>query len=91
MNIYKFLIDVSLDLNSVIETMIRRCENGKYECLSCGKMFEKSKAKRHAEIHLDMSHPCIVCGKVFKTRNTLGHHYSQQHTNMVQSPWTMGI
>jgi len=70
--------------------MIQRTTGGKFECLSCGKVFEKSKAKRHAEIHMDLSLPCIVCGKVFKTRNTLGHHYHQQHPTQVQSPWTMG-
>lgn len=70
--------------------MVRRCSDGKYECLSCGKMFgEKSKAKRHAEIHLNMAHACIVCGKTFKTRNTLGHHYSQQHPSEVHNPWTV--
>ena len=82
---------IVLDLNAVVESMIRKSDNesGKYICLHCGKTCsEKSKAKRHAEIHLDMSHPCIVCGKNFKTRNTLGHHYTQQHPNEVLSPWT---
>ena len=80
-----------LDLNATVESMIRKADDGsgKYLCLVCGKTSpEKTKAKRHAEIHLNMTHPCIVCGKNFKTRNTLGHHYTQQHPNEVMSPWT---
>ena len=78
-----------LDLNAALEAMIQKEGGGRYSCLECGKnIADKSKIKRHAEIHLDMTHPCIVCGKNFKTRNTLGHHYTQQHPNEVMSPWT---
>ena len=70
--------------------MILRGEDGKYQCIQCGKSNpDKSKIKRHAEIHLNMSHPCIVCEKVFKTRNVLATHYSREHPNQVASPWTM--
>ena len=61
-----------LDLNAALEAMIQKEGGGRYSCLECGKnMADKSKIKRHAEIHLNMAHPCIVCQKVFKTRNVL--------------------
>ena len=64
-----------LDLNAALEAMIQKEGGGRYSCLECGKnMADKSKIKRHAENHLNMAHPCIVCQKVFKTRNALAHH-----------------
>ena len=80
-----------LELNDTLESMISRYEDGgplKYMCQTCGKtMQDKSKMKRHAEVHLDLSHPCIVCQKVFKSRNSLSVHYSREHKNEVISPW----
>ena len=79
-----------LDLNAALEAMIQKEGGGRYSCLECGKnMADKSKIKRHAENHLNMAHPCIVCQKVFKTRNALAHHYTREHPNEVISPWTM--
>ena len=75
-----------LDFNLVLETMVERCsvELGVYVCKSCGKrMANKTKIKRHAEVHLDLSHPCSVCGKQFKTRNALSQHYSSIHGQTV--------
>ena len=79
-----------LELNTVVESMIQREGGGRYSCLECGKnMADKSKIKRHAEIHLDMTHPCIVCEKIFRTRNVLATHYTREHPKQVSSPWTM--
>ena len=79
-----------LDLNAALEAMVQKEGGGRYSCLQCGKnMADKSKIKRHAEIHLNMAHPCIVCQKVFKTRNVLATHYTREHPNEVSSPWTM--
>ena len=55
----------------------------------CGLENDKYKVKRHAEVHLDMTHVCMVCDKVFNTRNTLATHYSKQHAGEVSTPWTM--
>ena len=60
-----------------------------YMCQTCGKtMSDKTKMRRHAEVHLDMSHPCIVCRKNFKTRNALSTHYTRHHASQVAAPWT---
>ena len=89
-----FLISIILDLNSVLDAMILRIsETGgpaKYSCQSCGKtMADRAKMRRHAEVHLNMNHPCIACGKNFKTRNALSIHYTRYHGQEVESPWTM--
>ena len=88
-------IDIDLlpsDLNSVLDGMIAKCTvegQGKYMCQTCGKtMDNRAKMKRHAEVHLDMSHSCIVCHKQFKTRNALSTHYTRYHGEEVVSPWT---
>ena len=79
-----------LDINAVVETMISRNYEGQWECSTCGKEFKtKQMAQRHAEIHLNITHQCIVCQKGFKTRNSLSVHYSQTHKNQVDSPWSM--
>ena len=60
--------------------MIQRSQEGKYECLTCGKQFAtKQKVTRHAEIHLDCYHTCPTCGKVVKTRNALEIHNRTYH------------
>ena len=82
-----------LDLNALIQTLVgRHEESGKFCCLTCGKVFEaKQSVERHAEIHLGLSHHCIVCDKVFNTRNTLATHYTKQHPNEVATPWAMKL
>ena len=77
-------------LNALVDEMISRGHDGKFLCLRCDKTFSKRQAvQRHAEIHLDMSHPCIACHRVFKTRNALGIHSSRQLPDEVVSPWAM--
>ena len=84
-------MNLIIDLNALLESMIARVEDGgplKYQCQTCGKtMKDKTMIKRHAEVHLDLSHTCIVCQKQFKTRNSLSVHYSQKHKDQVMSPW----
>ena len=77
-----------LDLNSTLESMVERGSQGKWRCTVCGLENDKYKVRRHAEVHLDVSHSCIVCAKSFKTRNALSTHYTRYHANDVVSPWT---
>ena len=85
----RFVFESSiLDLNSTLESMVERSEQGKWRCTVCGLENDKYKVKRHAEVHLDLTHSCIVCAKNFKTRNALSTHYTRYHTNDVVSPWT---
>jgi len=75
--------DGNKDLNSVLDSMISRCAEpgpAKYICQTCGKiMSDKTKMRRHAEVHMDVSHHCNICYKSFKTRNALSQHYSGSH------------
>ena len=80
-----------LDLNSTLESMVERSDQGKWRCMVCGLENDKYKVKRHAEVHLDVAHSCIVCAKIFKTRNALSTHYTRYHANDVLSPWTNKI
>jgi len=86
---------VSQDLNSVLDSMIRRCDGensgqAKFMCVSCGKIMARRKdLRRHVETHLDMTHPCGICQKIMKTRSSLAAHYSVFHKNEVSSPWSM--
>ena len=77
-----------LELNAVLESMVERAGLGKWRCKSCGLENDKYKIKRHAEVHLDVTHTCIVCGKNFKTRNALSTHYTRYHGSDVSSPWS---
>ena len=80
-----------LDLNLMLDSLFRRCDGGgptQYECLTCGKnMQDKTKMRRHVEVHTDNTHDCIVCHKGFKTRNALSTHYTRHHGQEVLSPW----
>ena len=72
------------ELNRALEEMIARDTDADgrtcYTCNTCGKVMQKrDKMRRHVEVHLDMTHPCYICGKNFKTRNALSHHYRGVH------------
>ena len=77
-----------LELNAVLETMIEKAELGKWRCKSCGQENDKYKIRRHVEVHLNMSHTCIVCGKDFKTTNSLSTHFNRFHGNYVEPSWS---
>ena len=73
-----------LELNLALEEMIGRVADSDgrtcYICSRCGKtMPKRDKMRRHVEVHLDMTHPCAMCEKTFKTRNALSHHYRGVH------------
>lgn len=79
--------DGNKEFNLALEAMIEKCEDelaSVYTCLNCGKrMANKTKIKRHVEVHLEISRPCTICFKNFKTRNALSQHYSVVHGQTV--------
>jgi len=53
-----------------------------WQCLECGKEYKlKGDASRHVEAH-HVDHPgfsCEICGKIYKTRDSLRNHFHQLH------------
>jgi hypothetical protein len=80
-----------LDLNAVVDAMIVKSQDGQFWCCcNCEKTFSRrNDGKRHAEIHLDITHTCIVCHQDFRTRSALAAHYAKYHPDEVLSPWSM--
>ena len=73
-----------LDLNSILDEQISRSKKkgapSTYTCNTCGKtMTDKTKMRRHVELHLDLKHFCTICHKNFNTRNALSQHYYNHH------------
>ena len=82
--------ETAVDINALIKPMVGRIEMGKHVCLTCRKKFPtKQSVERHAEVHLGLSQQCVVCDKIFNTRNTLATHYTKQHGGELASPWSM--
>ena len=56
-------------------------ENGMFTCNSCGKVGgDISNMQRHVETHIDgLAYPCQLCGKTFRSRNSLSKHKSLYH------------
>ena len=59
-----------------------------WRCVVCGKSAEESRArdrlKNHVQIHMDLTHPCDVCGKTCSTKAALGQHMYKQHKEVVE-------
>ena len=67
----------------VIELLIRN-DDGTFGCKHCGKSGAKKSRnmKNHIETHLEgISFSCSLCGKNFRSRNSLHNHRSTVHKN----------
>ena len=70
--------DMDFTLNSMIENL-----NGTWTCKQCGKTAkDKTKIRQHVEVHIEgVQHPCAVCGRTYRSRNSLSNHKSKVHKN----------
>ena len=75
------------DIKDKISLYLEKCDDGKFRCTLCGKTSlgktsnYKEQIKSHIEgVHLEgISIPCQLCGKSFRSRNSLNSHKSQYH------------
>ena len=67
-------------LDIIIETMMKKTEKG-WACKMCEKVFAKKDIlMKHTEKHIEgINHPCLTCGKLFKSVDTLDSHKSISH------------
>ena len=70
------------EIDKIIWDSIAKIKKGMYICKVCGKIQNKSKQlPEHIESHhiYGKSYPCDICGKKYKTRNSLRGHNNVFH------------
>ena len=76
------------EIDTKIFEYLETLEDGSLKCTFCGKIESNSNVrqrgrtniKNHVETHLDgISFSCQLCGKEFRSRNSLSVHKSQNH------------
>ena len=73
----------SLDTFQDHDLYIEKWDDGRYQCIICGKVSvnrKRSDMRKHIEIHIDgLSYTCDICQKKFKSKNSLSTHKSTVH------------
>ena len=75
------------DIDNKASQHVEKCEDGRFRCTLCGQTSKgtdaryKMQMKYHVEgVHLEgISIPCQLCGKTFRSRNSLRTHKSLFH------------
>ena len=78
--------DVS-EVRRTVQQYIETDDDGKSRCSICGKeavgktlAVSKSNLENHIETHLEgLSFPCQLCGKTFRSRNSVNVHRTRNH------------
>ena len=69
-------------INRQVDELIETLPDGSYKCTLCGRERKESRRdmRYHAETHLDgFSFDCQLCGKTFRSRNSIKSHRSIYH------------
>ena len=63
------------EIEKAIESMVKKRVSG-WTCKVCEKVsVRKDNLKKHAEVHIeDIKRPCLTCGKIFKSQDSLSVH-----------------
>ena len=72
------------EIEQMVMEYLGKNENGDFICKLCGKVGEKHgrHMKNHIETHLEgISVSCEICGKQFRSRNSLNIHKTRYHKN----------
>ena len=73
------------NLKKTIESMAEKRVSG-WTCKVCKKLsVRKYNIKKHTEVHIEgIKRPCLTCGKIFKSRDSLSVHRAASHSNTIQ-------
>ena len=83
-------VDDVNNINQKADELIETLPDGSLKCTHCGKIASKGNLKQvcrrnmrnHVETHLEgISFDCQLCGKTFRSRNSLKSHQSIYHKN----------
>ena len=72
------------DINQQADELIETLPGGIFRCRHCGKekKVQRRDMRNHVETHLEgLSFDCQICGKTFRSRNSLKSHKSIYHKN----------
>ena len=72
------------EIEQKVTEHLRKNENGDYTCNLCGKTGGKNirNMKNHIETHMEgISFSCSICGKQFRSRNSMNNHKTVFHRN----------
>ena len=72
------------DINQQADELIETLPGGILKCRQCGKekKVQRRDMRNHVETHLEgLSFDCQLCGKIFRSRNSLKSHRSIYHKN----------
>merc|ERR1711892_82210 len=77
--------DSSLDAK--IDSLMGKTAAGELQCLMCGRTSNvRQNIRNHIETHVaSAGFPSDLCGKQYKTRNSLNKHKSLYHKNSAQN------
>ena len=77
------LSDIELaDVQQKVDQYIEKSSDGSFQCKMCGKNCGKVKTnmRNHIETHLEgLSFSCQICGKIFRSKNSINCHKYQIH------------
>ena len=73
------------ELEKTIESMAEKRVSG-WTCKVCEKVsVRKDNIKKHTEVHIEgIKRPCLTCGKIFKSQDSLSVHRATSHSNTIQ-------
>jgi len=74
-------------LDAKIDSLMGKTAAGELQCLMCGRTSNvRQNIRNHIETHVaSAGFPCDLCGKQYKTRNSLNKHKSLYHKNSAQN------
>ena len=69
------------EIDDKIYENMEKNTDGKYSCKICDRVMPlKTRMKEHVETHIDnLSFPCNICEKMFRSRHSLKVHISKYH------------